>query len=596
MNTDLVFLSYKNSDENGKKTKDALLAEELFRTLEKRGVNTFYASETINRLGESHYKKVIDDALDHAIVLVAVGTSSSNLNSNWVQYEWDSFYNDILNGRKPGGEVLSYYDDMSITDLPRTLRRCQAYKRGETALNDICDFICRCLDNSPSSEIKKVNPQDCRILNLSELTEAGLSALDVANAFSKFDSLIYKDMPLEAAGTAEQWAAIAQKHPDFVSAVVDSEYNIYGNYSLMGLTPHEEKLMSQGLLPDDSLSAYTTDNLYRAGKHTGYLLNLSIYPALESVEFYDALWHHLIITLTKFAKDEGVYFSRIYYKAYLPEHETKVVSRGFRFCCKDSIYGKIYVHDMDPNSSLLVLDRDLAEAYSKERHVKVTPGTNQNQDINALSAYLDFWKQIEDIFYQPEFIRIKKYFMGNHGVPQNSMEYKMGLALAEWIRDNLQYSEALLPFIPQDQRKTHQTFKNMVYGSKIIQDSMSIYQFSTEEIDAPPISIDGYSINALVTFANIWLDIDRLFMLPDLINYKSFFYDNRDEFPPADELETGEAIAIRLLSILKISERQLKLLPDEYALSYYRYKEMITSAKLTMHTLEKYPFLVKVLV
>ena len=87
MNTDLVFLSYKNSDENGKKTKDALLAEELFRTLEKRGVNTFYASETINRLGESHYKKVIDDALDRAIVLVAVGTSSSNLNSNWVQYE-----------------------------------------------------------------------------------------------------------------------------------------------------------------------------------------------------------------------------------------------------------------------------------------------------------------------------------------------------------------------------------------------------------------------------------------------------------------------------------------------------------------------------
>ena len=591
----LVFLSYKNSDENGNKTEDAELANELYFELHRRGIPTFFARESIRKLGESHYKKVIDTALDDARVLVAVGTSAENLNSNWVRYEWDSFYNDILSGRKIG-QVLSYYGKIGAADLPRTLRQCQAYKREESSPAEICDFICNYLDKV-EGEAYDVDPHDCRIKTLTELTDIGMTALELEKAFSKYDQQIYDGLPPQTQGTAEQWAAIAQKHPDFVAAIVDSRYGIFGNYSLMGLTAEEEKMMAQGLLLDESLSAATTDNLYRAGYHTGYLLNLSIYPRLESAEMYDALWHHLIQTLTKYAVEEGVYFSRIYYKAYIPDHETKVVSRGFRFCCKDHLRGNIYVHDMDPDSSLLVLDEKLAEAYSKGRERnKETQSTGHVQEIAALTAYLDFWRQIESIFYRPEFIRLKKYFMGYAGVPQNTMEYKLGLALSEWIRDNLQYSEALLPFIPKEQRITHEAFKKRIYSSGIVRESMKIYQFTTEEIDSPAIDINGYSINALVTFANIWLDIDMLFMLPALLDFKEYFYDNRNVLPPDDMLELGEAMAIRILSILKISERQLRELPDEYAVSYYRYKEMIVSSRLAERALEKYSFLIKDLV
>ena len=91
-----VFLSYKNTDAEGKMTRDAMLAEELYEELVKRGIKAFYSSQSIKRLGEAHYKIAIDKALDEALVLVAVGTSAENLNSNWVNYEWDSFYGDIL--------------------------------------------------------------------------------------------------------------------------------------------------------------------------------------------------------------------------------------------------------------------------------------------------------------------------------------------------------------------------------------------------------------------------------------------------------------------------------------------------------------------
>ena len=81
-----VFLSYKNTDADGKVLRDAFLAEELYTELSRRGINTFYSSKSIKRLGEANYKIAIDNALDEATVLVAIGTSPDNLNSNWVNY------------------------------------------------------------------------------------------------------------------------------------------------------------------------------------------------------------------------------------------------------------------------------------------------------------------------------------------------------------------------------------------------------------------------------------------------------------------------------------------------------------------------------
>ena len=46
------------------------------------------------------------------------------MESSWVRYEWDGFFNDVLSGQKEG-HLFSYIDDMSPSDLPRTLRQLQ---------------------------------------------------------------------------------------------------------------------------------------------------------------------------------------------------------------------------------------------------------------------------------------------------------------------------------------------------------------------------------------------------------------------------------------------------------------------------------------
>ena len=139
-----VFLSFKNLDEYGKKTIDAKMAEELYTELTRQGINTFFSNASLEKMGVAQYKQAIDQALDEAKILVVIGTSIENLNSNWVRYEWDGFYSDILSGQKKG-EMFSYIDCMENKDLPRTLRQLQSFCKNSSEIGTIIMFICHAL-------------------------------------------------------------------------------------------------------------------------------------------------------------------------------------------------------------------------------------------------------------------------------------------------------------------------------------------------------------------------------------------------------------------------------------------------------------------
>ena len=88
-----VFISYKNSD-NGILTKDSFLARELYEFLTKEGIHAFFSAQSLADLGADRYKQIIDDTLDSCSVLIVVGTKLEYIQSSWVRYEWDSFFND----------------------------------------------------------------------------------------------------------------------------------------------------------------------------------------------------------------------------------------------------------------------------------------------------------------------------------------------------------------------------------------------------------------------------------------------------------------------------------------------------------------------
>ena len=135
-----VFLSFKNHTDNGSHTKDREMAQELYDELTHSGISVFFSEETLGELGVAQYKTAIDSALDWARVLVAVGTSADNLSSNWVRYEWDSFFSDILSEGKDA-KLFSYIDGMTTGELPRTLRQNQVFEARDFNVKDIAEYI-----------------------------------------------------------------------------------------------------------------------------------------------------------------------------------------------------------------------------------------------------------------------------------------------------------------------------------------------------------------------------------------------------------------------------------------------------------------------
>ena len=140
-----VFISCKVSDENDEKTRDWYIAKELYELLQENHIRVFMSSFSIEELGESAYKEVIEEALDKARIMVVVGTTKGNLNSKWVKYEWDSFHNEIISGRKLNGQILTMTDELANSDLPYALRYNQSYKTSEKVR--LLNFIKRKLES-----------------------------------------------------------------------------------------------------------------------------------------------------------------------------------------------------------------------------------------------------------------------------------------------------------------------------------------------------------------------------------------------------------------------------------------------------------------
>ena len=137
-----VFISFKNSDEMGMRTKDSKLAEKCYLYLAGKGLDVFYSNIELEFIGKAQYSKVIDAALDSSRFMVVVGCSYDNFNSEWVRYEWESFLNDVRSGIKSDAEVFVIYQDMKISELPRALRQQQAFNADiEESFEKLYNFI-----------------------------------------------------------------------------------------------------------------------------------------------------------------------------------------------------------------------------------------------------------------------------------------------------------------------------------------------------------------------------------------------------------------------------------------------------------------------
>lgn len=156
-----VFISYKNSDSDGKPTADALIAQKLYTCLLERGVTTFFSNVSLMEFGEAAYKQAIERALDEADVFVLIATKAEYIESRWVKYEWNSFHEEILSGDKEEGTIVPYLgSSIERRSRPLALRNFETFLTDCDSPEKVADFVMSILSRIEAAKPKLQLPKD----------------------------------------------------------------------------------------------------------------------------------------------------------------------------------------------------------------------------------------------------------------------------------------------------------------------------------------------------------------------------------------------------------------------------------------------------
>ena len=150
-----VFICYKEADNNGRRTPDSVLANDLYHQLTQEGFKVFFARITLEDKLGSAYEPYIFAALNSAKVMVVLGTKPEFFNAVWVKNEWSRFLALIKNGAKK--MLIPAYKDMDPYDLPEEFSHLQAQDMSKLGfMQDLIRGIKKILDvQAPKTTVAK---------------------------------------------------------------------------------------------------------------------------------------------------------------------------------------------------------------------------------------------------------------------------------------------------------------------------------------------------------------------------------------------------------------------------------------------------------
>ena len=143
-----VFICYKETDENGKRTIDSTIANDIYYQLSQEGFNVFFAAITLeDKLGQE-YEPYIFAALNSAKVMLVLGTKPEYFSAVWVKNEWYRFLQIMKRDRSK--LLIPCYRDMDAYNLPDEFAHLQAQDMSKIGfINDVVRGIKKVINVEP---------------------------------------------------------------------------------------------------------------------------------------------------------------------------------------------------------------------------------------------------------------------------------------------------------------------------------------------------------------------------------------------------------------------------------------------------------------
>ncbi len=131
-----IFICYKETDEDGQRTLDSVLAQDVYDALTDRNYRVFFSRISLEDKLGSEYEPYIFAALNSAKIMLAFGTNYDYYNAVWVKNEWGRFLK--LMAKDKSKHLIPCYKNLDAYDIPDEFAKFQAQDMGKVgALQDL---------------------------------------------------------------------------------------------------------------------------------------------------------------------------------------------------------------------------------------------------------------------------------------------------------------------------------------------------------------------------------------------------------------------------------------------------------------------------
>lgn len=427
-----VFICYKETDENGQRTRDSQWAQDVYYGLTEQGLKVFFSRITLeDKLGQQ-YEPYIFAALNSAKVMVVIGSRPEYFNAVWVKNEWSRYLSLMKHDHKR--LLIPCYRDMDPYDLPEELSMLQSQDMSKIGfMQDLLRGIQKVMQQPTSA------PQVVRVETATVETNApGVTSLlkraalfledgDTASAREYYDRVLdidpecaeaymgkvcaetgcRKESDLGALNYCVDMRGDWQKAVRFASAAQKQKYEGYMASVRARVEEHCHELaidcacavaVGRGSRAkmDDALKAYRANCLTKGSESTDY-------SAEEGASWHLAGYQSIRNTLAQMIADNA--------PRDVPEGMLKVAA---------AMFGQIKGEEARAQQCLVLAEqarlKAICEKISRRRMEIGTPNLTDAADLEALAkqfeqipGYKDAKKQAEQCLQDAENVRENAY-------------------------------------------------------------------------------------------------------------------------------------------------------------------------------------------
>ena len=182
-----IFICYKETNDQHKRTPDSVMAQEIYTTLTDKGYKVFFSRITLeNKLG-TMYEPYIFAALNSAKIMLVIGTKKEYFEAVWVKNEWSRFLN--LMQTRPDHYLIPCYKDMNAYEMPEEFLSFQAQDLGKLGF---MQDLTRGIDKIMGKDTQAVQ-QETRIIQTDVNVDALLTRAEILigdKNYEKADELL----------------------------------------------------------------------------------------------------------------------------------------------------------------------------------------------------------------------------------------------------------------------------------------------------------------------------------------------------------------------------------------------------------------------